>query len=127
MHAEERARPRTESAPRVNQMSLAIELRELLAHLVEHPDFPIRVEIDEVQIEPRCPRLHRPHADELAVLVEDLDAAVAAIVDVDLLRGDVDADSVHVVEIVRPRLEFRVRTVVCPLLRSEERRVGKYT
>ncbi len=45
-----------------------------------------------------------PHAHELAVLVEHLDAAVVAIVDVDEVLDRIDRDAVDAVEVVGPRL-----------------------
>ena len=93
VHAEERARPCAQPAPGVDQIALAIELRQLLADLVEHPHAAIRIEEDEVQVDSCRARLHLPHPEERAILVEDLDATVAAVVDWEISTlGDPLAD-----------------------------------
>src|SRR5207244_3278775 len=89
-------------APRVLEVPLAVPLHHLGGAAIGAPDVARAVHDDQVEVRRRL--ADAPHADELAVLVEHLDAAVVAIVDVDEVLHWVDGDAVDAVEVVGPRL-----------------------
>src|SRR5450756_1914297 len=89
-------------AKRRQQLSGQIELVELeVAVAVRRPDVLVRGHVEVIRRGGSVAEV--PLLEELAVLVEDLDAAVAPVVDVDSALV-VDDDAVHGIEVVGPPL-----------------------
>src|SRR5947209_4035118 len=73
---------------------------------VEGDELPVVADLDEMQA--RWFHGNLPFRKVLAVLVEDLDAVVVAVVDEDAPRLDVDRNPVNVVHVTRPGFLSRI-------------------
>src|SRR5882672_10823323 len=79
VHAPERAREIADGPPRIEETPVEVELQHLMGQAIEARHRPIRADLHEV--EARGPHGNSPLGEVPAVLVEDLDAVVVAIVD----------------------------------------------
>src|ERR1019366_2115770 len=105
------------TAPGVLQVAVGVVANDPVRTLVGGPHLPLG-EVDRVDrglLLADLAGAGLPHVQELAVLVEHLDAAVAAVVDVDAPRRRVDRDAVHDVEVARTRLHSVDLAALAPL------------
>src|SRR5262249_13148760 len=104
MHAPHAAGEVAPRAPCVLEVAFAIPFDHLRRTPVRAPDVARAIHDDQVQIRRRLP--DAPHPHEFTVLVEHLDAAVVAVVDVDEMLDGIDGNAVHAVEV--PGTRFRL-------------------
>src|SRR5262249_5345689 len=106
MHAPKCAREIAKRAPRIDEAPVELVLEHLVGIAIESRELAIVADHDEVQA--RRAHVDLPLGEVLAVLVEDLDAVVVAIVDEYAPRLDVNSHAMHVVHVARARFLARV-------------------
>src|ERR1700693_5058224 len=84
-------------APGVQQVALLIVLQHLRGAAIEGPQVAVRAHVDQVDI--RRVFAHAEFILVFAIIVEYLDAVVAAVVHENALRHRIDRDAVHVIPI----------------------------
>ena len=111
MHAGETAGKVTVSAPGVEEVAVQVVLEDLVAAAVRGPK--VAVVRDDEHVDVGGPLAHAPLVQVFAVFVEDLDSAVAAVVDEDPVGRRVDGNAVDIVPVVGASLVGR-RTPLAP-------------
>src|SRR5579872_143403 len=96
MNAPESARKIAHRSPRVEQVSLQVPLDHLVGGAVKGPDGIARSDVQEMQT--RWIGVDFPFAEVFAVLVEDLDTVIVAVVHENLAGLLIDGDPVDVAE-----------------------------
>src|SRR5437867_8380941 len=102
MHAPESSGEITPRAPGVHEVAVQIVLDHLRRAAVEGPKISGPIHIYKVDVGGRL--AHAPCVEIFAVLVKDLDAAVAAVINENASRLRIDSDAMSIIEIARPRL-----------------------
>ena len=113
MHAPHAAGILAPAAPGVQKVPIQVVAKDLVRALISRPQLPVARDDEAVDIH-RRPRAEGPLVQVGAVLVEDLHAAVRAVVDIHPPGRGVDADAMHVVHVARPRLAARL-ALLAPL------------
>src|SRR2546421_3897962 len=106
MHAPESSGEITPRAPGVHEVAVQIVLDHLRRAAVEGPKISGPIHIYKVDVGGRL--AHAPCVEIFAVLVKDLDAAVAAGINENPSRLRIDNDALNNIEITPPRLPTRI-------------------
>src|SRR3954470_19386001 len=106
VHPPQRARKIADRSPSIDEAPVEIVLEQLVRQAIEGYHHPVFADHHEVKA--RRAHVDSPLGEVLAVLVEDLDAVVVAIVDEHAPRLHVDGNTMYVVHIAGPRFLARI-------------------